>query len=375
MCNPDDRKSSRSYRYFTVIKRKLIKLWHHHRHMKIHPRFDNLQADVNQVVDVMKDNLEKVLERDAKLTTLENRADILQTGASQFTTNANKLKRKYWWKNIKMWAILIILIIVLIIIIVVAVTQSVKGGDSSGNKYEFEGSILFNEDIIRVIFHMLTLLYIPSVVISVHFTQNMSTNGGGGAAAPAAGGGGSKRLAQQQAQVDEVVDIMRQNVDKVLERDKNLSLLDDRADKLQHNAAQFEQHAGKLKRKYWWKNMKMMIIMGVVGTIFAIVVIGWIASKVKEVAPAPPAAEATTPIAVVNNAEANSAAGSASGNAGRKVTKAHKKKKKTKTTKAVSTTTPTNNDGGRSPDGDENEEEEEDAKPSGRRNRRALLHF
>jgi hypothetical protein len=58
---------------------------------------------------------------------------------------------------------------------------------------------------------------------------NRSTNGGGAGPGPAAGGGGSKRLAQQQAQVDEVVDIMRQNVDKVLERDKNLSLLDDRA--------------------------------------------------------------------------------------------------------------------------------------------------
>jgi len=53
-----------------------------------------------------------------------------------------------------------------------------------------------------------------------------TTNSSG---APAANPGGSKRLAQQQAQVDEVVDIMRQNVDKVLERDKNLSLLDDRA--------------------------------------------------------------------------------------------------------------------------------------------------
>lgn len=49
--------------------------------------------------------------------------------------------------------------------------------------------------------------------------------------AAAAGVGGNKRLAQQQAQVDEVVDIMRQNVDKVLERDKNLSMLDDRAGK------------------------------------------------------------------------------------------------------------------------------------------------
>jgi hypothetical protein len=29
-------------------------------------------------VDVMKDNLEKVLERDAKLTTLENRAGMFE---------------------------------------------------------------------------------------------------------------------------------------------------------------------------------------------------------------------------------------------------------------------------------------------------------
>lgn len=28
-------------------------------------------------------------------------SEILQTGASQFTTNASKLKRKYWWKNVK----------------------------------------------------------------------------------------------------------------------------------------------------------------------------------------------------------------------------------------------------------------------------------
>lgn len=43
--------------------------------------------------------------------------------------------------------------------------------------------------------------------------------------------GGNKRLQQTQAQVDEVVDIMRVNVDKVLERDQKLSELDDRAGK------------------------------------------------------------------------------------------------------------------------------------------------
>nr|ACY56897.1 RH40025p [Drosophila melanogaster] len=87
-----------------------------------------------------------------------------------------------------------------------------------------------------------------------------------------------KRLQQTQAQVDEVVDIMRTNVEKVLERDSKLSELDDRADALQQGASQFEQQAGKLKRKFWLQNLKMMIIMGVIG----LVVVGIIAKEDEE---------------------------------------------------------------------------------------------
>uniref|UniRef100_A0A8C0AZM2 V-SNARE coiled-coil homology domain-containing protein n=1 Tax=Buteo japonicus TaxID=224669 RepID=A0A8C0AZM2_9AVES len=47
----------------------------------------------------MRMNVDKVLERDQKLSELDNRADALQAGASQFETSAAKLKRKYWWKN------------------------------------------------------------------------------------------------------------------------------------------------------------------------------------------------------------------------------------------------------------------------------------
>lgn len=60
----------------------------------------------------------------------------------------------------------------------------------------------------------------------------------------------------------QVVDIMRVNVDKVLERDQKLSELDDRADALQAGASQFETSAAKLKRKYWWKNLKVMVEAG-----------------------------------------------------------------------------------------------------------------
>ncbi|KAM8972543.1 vesicle-associated membrane protein 2 [Pelodytes ibericus] len=102
-------------------------------------------------------------------------------------------------------------------------------------------------------------------------------------AAPGEGGPGApqgppnltsnRRLQQTQAQVDEVVGLMRVNVDKVLERDQKLSELDDRADALQAGASQFETSAAKLKRKYWWKNLKMMIIMGVICAIILIIII------------------------------------------------------------------------------------------------------
>ncbi|ELK34898.1 Vesicle-associated membrane protein 1 [Myotis davidii] len=69
-----------------------------------------------------------------------------------------------------------------------------------------------------------------------------------------------------------VVDIMRVNVDKVLKRDEILSELDDRADALQMGASQFESSAAKLKRKYWWKNCKMMIMLGVICAIIVVVI-------------------------------------------------------------------------------------------------------
>ena len=79
-----------------------------------------------------------------------------------------------------------------------------------------------------------------------------------------------KRMAQQQAQVDDVVGIMRTNVEKVLERDQKLSELDERADALQNGASQFEKQAGKLKNKFWLQNMKWIVIGVIVTMIFLI---------------------------------------------------------------------------------------------------------
>ncbi|KAL6081962.1 hypothetical protein STEG23_002216, partial [Scotinomys teguina] len=81
-------------------------------------RLQQTQNQVDEVVDIMRVNVDKVLERDQKLSELDDRADALQAGASQFETSAAKLKRKYWWKNCKMWAIGISVLVIVVIIII-----------------------------------------------------------------------------------------------------------------------------------------------------------------------------------------------------------------------------------------------------------------
>jgi len=85
-------------------------------------------------------------------------------------------------------------------------------------------------------------------------------------------------LQQAQAHVDDVVMIMRDNVDKLLVRGQNLSELHDRADILVKNASLFERQAEKLERKFWWEDIKMMVVMGVIGLIFLMIIIGWATS-------------------------------------------------------------------------------------------------
>merc|ERR1712126_265707 len=89
------------------------------------------QAQVGEVVDVMRVNVEKVLERDSKLSDLNSRADHLQAGANQFQTQATRLKRKYWWQNMKMMMIIGVVVLILLIIIIVSATSG--GGGSTDN--------------------------------------------------------------------------------------------------------------------------------------------------------------------------------------------------------------------------------------------------
>ncbi|KAH9594901.1 Vesicle-associated membrane protein 3 [Schistosoma haematobium] len=69
------------------------------------------------------------------------------------------------------------------------------------------------------------------------------------------------RIRQQQAKVQEVVGIMKDNVNLVLERETRLAEIDTRADELQVQSKQFQAVAGRVRRKYFWQNMKEILML------------------------------------------------------------------------------------------------------------------
>ena len=81
----------------------------------------------------------------------------------------------------------------------------------------------------------------------------------------------NNQLEHTQRQVQEVVGVMRNNIDRVLERDNKLNDLDYRASNLQAHSQVFQQSSRRLKKKYWWQNVKMMICIGVTVTVLIII--------------------------------------------------------------------------------------------------------
>eukprot|EP00800_Vazella_pourtalesii_P018666 TRINITY_DN607_c0_g2_i2.p1 TRINITY_DN607_c0_g2~~TRINITY_DN607_c0_g2_i2.p1 ORF type:complete len:102 (-),score=24.53 TRINITY_DN607_c0_g2_i2:202-507(-) len=86
----------------------------------------NLQDKTKEVKVVVKDNLNKALDRDQALGDIEQRADRMHEQAGVFQKQAVRLKRKTCWDNYKMLLILLIVIgavaagiIVLLLIIII----------------------------------------------------------------------------------------------------------------------------------------------------------------------------------------------------------------------------------------------------------------
>ncbi|WEW56944.1 hypothetical protein PRK78_002403 [Emydomyces testavorans] len=74
----------------------------------------------------------------------------------------------------------------------------------------------------------------------------------------------SDSLASARKEIDNVRDIMTENIERVLERGERIDLLVDKTDRLGNSARDFRVRSRDLRRRMWWKNVKVMVLLAVV---------------------------------------------------------------------------------------------------------------
>ena len=75
------------------------------------------------------------------------------------------------------------------------------------------------------------------------------------------GGENEDVVAKAQREIDSVRGIMTENIERVLERGERIDLLVDKTAGLQTGAREFRVRSRGLRRRMWWKNTKLMILL------------------------------------------------------------------------------------------------------------------
>lgn len=82
------------------------------------------------------------------------------------------------------------------------------------------------------------------------------------------------QIQEAQRQVDEVVQVMRKNIENIEQRERNLTELSLRAENLERQAQEFNVTSRQLQRNLWCQNLKWTwVAIGVTTGIAAIIVI------------------------------------------------------------------------------------------------------
>ncbi|KAG1322760.1 hypothetical protein G6F62_010061 [Rhizopus arrhizus] len=82
------------------------------------------------------------------------------------------------------------------------------------------------------------------------------------------------KTTQVQRQVDEVVGIMQENIDKVMQRGERLDDLRGKTEDLQATAGHFRRGANQVRKRMWWKDLKWKIIIAVTILVILGIIIG-----------------------------------------------------------------------------------------------------
>jgi len=81
------------------------------------------------------------------------------------------------------------------------------------------------------------------------------------------------KIRKVHQKIDEVKDIMVTNNERVLERGERIELLVDKTEELNKESLNFKKKSTQLKRAMWWKNVKLMVILGIIILVIIYVIV------------------------------------------------------------------------------------------------------
>uniref|UniRef100_A0A8B9BU08 V-SNARE coiled-coil homology domain-containing protein n=1 Tax=Anser brachyrhynchus TaxID=132585 RepID=A0A8B9BU08_9AVES len=84
-------------------------------------RIRHVQNQADKVIDVMQENVTKVIERSEQLNGLQDKSESLSENATAFSNRAKQLWRQMWWRGCKMKAIIVLVVVVLLLVIIIPI--------------------------------------------------------------------------------------------------------------------------------------------------------------------------------------------------------------------------------------------------------------
>ena len=66
----------------------------------------------------MRQNIQRTEQRGSNLDDMENKTRNLEDSASRFKRGANRVRKDFWWKNVRMWVLIILGIAVVLALVI-----------------------------------------------------------------------------------------------------------------------------------------------------------------------------------------------------------------------------------------------------------------
>lgn len=89
-------------------------------------QISKLKKDVDEVIDITRNNLTKAIDRDIKIEELLVKSEDLESGALSFRNHSKKLKWKMCRKNAKFLTIIVLILITICVIIIIVASKKKK---------------------------------------------------------------------------------------------------------------------------------------------------------------------------------------------------------------------------------------------------------